>query len=346
MSAVNRDLKINHPYSVSYVLCGAGIRLIGDASDPLAAAAWTIEALFPVRFAHVLPLPTFQIGIHSQPEPDVDGETVMAVPGFLAVRTGTGYHLRSGTSWLAVNIREGFASGSLSSCFLTAPLEDRRGLFLMAFLLLFAGSGRYALHASAVAIGGHGVLLAGASGSGKTTVACALIRAGWDYLSDDAILLDQCSGVTRVSALSGPFHLTPNALRHFPELLVGAFTPPSGGKQLIDMSTAWPGRFIREVEPTAILFPEITRAESSRLIPLRPTEVCLGLLATGAGLLADRESMAGQTAIIAELSRSTPGYRLLHGADAHRFPETLADLIGLTLGEKPAGRTHEYANQF
>jgi hypothetical protein len=43
------------------------------------------------------------------------------------------------------------------------------------------------VHASSVALGGRAVLLCGASGAGKTSLAYACARRGWSYLSDDAI---------------------------------------------------------------------------------------------------------------------------------------------------------------
>jgi HPr kinase/phosphorylase len=46
------------------------------------------------------------------------------------------------------------------------------------------------LHATAVAIGGHGVLLLGASGSGKSDLALRLIDRGATLVSDDAVPVD------------------------------------------------------------------------------------------------------------------------------------------------------------
>jgi hypothetical protein len=41
------------------------------------------------------------------------------------------------------------------------------------------------VHAACVALDGHGVLLAGDSGAGKTSLAYACARRGWTYTSDD-----------------------------------------------------------------------------------------------------------------------------------------------------------------
>lgn len=46
-----------------------------------------------------------------------------------------------------------------------------------------------AIHAAAVGRGGHSILLPGASGSGKSTAAAALVAAGFQLLGDDTVVL-------------------------------------------------------------------------------------------------------------------------------------------------------------
>lgn len=49
--------------------------------------------------------------------------------------------------------------------------------------------GLYALHAGAIALGGRAVLVLGASGMGKSTVAFTALESGWSVLSDDIVVL-------------------------------------------------------------------------------------------------------------------------------------------------------------
>ncbi len=46
------------------------------------------------------------------------------------------------------------------------------------------------LHAGGVALNGAGVIICGPSGSGKTTLTAALVRAGFRYLTDEALAID------------------------------------------------------------------------------------------------------------------------------------------------------------
>ena len=65
--------------------------------------------------------------------------------------------------------------------------------FLIAQVLPFAAvvRGLEVLHAGAVVIGGRALLLLGASGAGKTTLALALTRLGAGFLADDAVALER-----------------------------------------------------------------------------------------------------------------------------------------------------------
>jgi hypothetical protein len=73
-----------------------------------------------------------------------------------------------------------------------------------------------ALHAGAVAWGQAGVVLPGTTGSGKTTIVTALVRAGFSYLSDEAALIEPQTGWLQLFPKS--LTLRPDSLRLLPEL--------------------------------------------------------------------------------------------------------------------------------
>ncbi len=51
-----------------------------------------------------------------------------------------------------------------------------------------------ALHVAMVRKGGRCLVLPGRSGAGKTTLTAALLREGWDYVSDEALAIDWATG--------------------------------------------------------------------------------------------------------------------------------------------------------
>lgn len=77
--------------------------------------------------------------------------------------------------------------------------------------------GFLALHAGAVAYRGSGVLLPAPPDSGKTTLSAALTRAGFDYLSDEAALIDPADGW--VHPFPRPLWMERPTVEKFPDLL-------------------------------------------------------------------------------------------------------------------------------
>ena len=294
---------------------------------PKAGVVRILERLFSVTpLSQPFANRGIEMVIHDSPEEKVSGEVVFDAPGLSAIKTAQGYHLRSGGSYLALDLPLGRAAGSLSRAFTDLPLEDQRGLFLFAFLLLLSERGLYGLHAGGVWRDGCGFLLVGGSGSGKTTLTCALTRSGWQYLSDDSVLLKRAPSGVEALAFGRPFHCASAMFRHFPELARDA-TSLGSGKRLVDVGPVYPGRFRSRFQPRVILFPEIANTRFSRLIPLDSTATLLGLLGQGAGLLHSRDSMAAQIAILGDLAKSARGFRLMHGADVHADPSRLSALL-------------------
>lgn len=73
------------------------------------------------------------------------------------------------------------------------PWWERAAPLRVALYWALSGPGRHFVHAGAVGDDRGGVLLAGASGSGKTTVALAALTHGLGYVADDYVLLNTTS---------------------------------------------------------------------------------------------------------------------------------------------------------
>lgn len=68
-------------------------------------------------------------------------------------------------------------------------------LFGPAFAILAQQRGHSALHASAIAIDGAAIAIAGHSGAGKSTTARALVQRGYRFLTDDQLIVESATGL-------------------------------------------------------------------------------------------------------------------------------------------------------
>jgi hypothetical protein len=141
-------------------------------------------------------------------------------------------------------------------CLITAKAVAERGWFRWYFLeamsyLLLAQRDTVPVHAACVALAGRGVLLCGASGMGKTSLAFACARAGWTYVGDDATMLLQGSTAREVLGKPHRFRFRPAALELFPELQGRGSSIQGNGKPSVEVSTS--------------AFPEISTASRCRI---------------------------------------------------------------------------------
>lgn len=94
----------------------------------------------------------------------------------------------------------------------------RTTLLPIAMGVLGAAVGVVPIHSACLTWNGVGILIGGASGTGKSTLSVALARDGFGYISDDWTYLSLSSGHLRAEGLSIPAKLLPDAVTYFPEL--------------------------------------------------------------------------------------------------------------------------------
>jgi hypothetical protein len=131
----------------------------------------------------------------------------------------------SGTAWLT-------AAALQSASYFSYHFLEAMALELIVSLHLTP------FHAACVERAGHGTLLCGDSGMGKSSLAYGCARRGWTFLSDDASYLVRRRAKERlVLGHSHRVRLRPDAPRFFPELTRYAPTLRGNGKMGLDLHT-------------------------------------------------------------------------------------------------------------
>jgi hypothetical protein len=128
-------------------------------------------------------------------------------------------------------------------CRLTRAAAARRSWMRFHYLETIAYSTLAVLylapvHAACVARAGFGVLLAGASGAGKSSLALACARAGWTFLSDDASFVER--GGDGLTLIGKPYQIRfrESAAELFPELRERLAHLRPNGRTAIEVRTA------------------------------------------------------------------------------------------------------------
>jgi len=216
-----------------------------------------------------------------------------------------------GSSLLRLCSRTGTGEAWLTSAFLQQPRLRRQRFWGYGLTKLLRARGAYALHAAGVRTPqGQTMLLIGPSGSGKSTLALGLVRHGWGYLSDDAVLLRRRG--SRVDAIG--FRRAFSVCR-------------TQRKYRMDVRAAYPQQHIETASPELLVFPSVARRPRSGMRRVTATDALGRLLRQGGPELYDRSTMGDHLALLASLLQQAPAYTLRAGGDLYTRPALLLRVI-------------------
>ncbi|HEU0054773.1 MAG TPA: hypothetical protein VFQ39_16415, partial [Longimicrobium sp.] len=178
---------------------------------------------------------------------------------------------------------------------------------------------RTLVHAGAV-VGhdGRAWLLAGGTFSGKSTTCVGLIRAGWDWLADDHVVLRRAEGEEGLSVEGWPRRF--NLDRGY------AAGESRGERARVDPAGFGPGRWRRSAPLGGLLFPRVEAETPTSRAPLHPAGALARLLQQSPWLLADAGAAPAVLALL-EAAASSPAFELRLGFDSFVDPFRLVAAI-------------------
>jgi hypothetical protein len=136
------------------------------------------------------------------------------------------------------------------------------------------------LHAGFIECHGHGVLLGGPGGSGKSTTSLACMQDGWAYLADDYVAVRHEPGQPIIGyGAYNSAHLDPRHLLRFPALVRGAIPGRLAreDKSLVLLSDLAAARLAGSAEIRVLAFPRVVDRPASSFRPASRAEALLRL---------------------------------------------------------------------
>jgi len=133
-------------------------------------------------------------------------------------------------------------------------------------------------HAGCVSFDGRAILLPADPESGKTTLTCGLVRAGFDYVTDEGAAF--VSGTTRIEPYPKPLSLDPGSWFLFPELEP---EPPEGivdgemSQWPIAPASIRPEAVSGPCDAAFIVFPKYVEGATTALAPIGRAEALVEL---------------------------------------------------------------------
>jgi HPr Serine kinase C-terminal domain len=241
------------PLCVNFYFLGFPIQITTNSPEVLAAAqeSWGM-------FDHTRPEPPLKIQIGVLPDSSTERPNAPVVRG----RGHQLTQIADSENFMVLDSREGFAFGWLTR----GAVQDRAYLryhFLEGTVwILLETLYLTSVHGACVELNGHGVLLCGDSGAGKTSLAYACAHNGWKFLSDDSTCLIRNRPGRIVTGNSRQMRFRESAVQLFPELIHQRVSARPTGEMSIEVPTAETPEinFISEASVDYIVF--LNRFES------------------------------------------------------------------------------------
>jgi hypothetical protein len=237
--------------------------------------------------------------------------------------SGDRVRVQEGGSTLLVDRTRGSARGRFAPALLGEPARLRLEFLELALQLLLPPRGFLGVHGAAIVRDGRAALLRAPGGGGKTTLAYAAARGGFQVLAEDAVWIDPSHGAWW--GLPWWFHPRPDAGRLFPELagLAPALVRAGAPKLAVEMAALHPGSPVPRALPGPVVLLDRRPGGASRIEPL-PLPRALDLWR--AGRAGTEEDFPDYERRVEELLRGN-AWRLESGDDLAAALDGLADLL-------------------
>ncbi len=183
-----------------------------------------------------------------------------------------------------------------------------------------------AIHAGAVGTSSGGVLIAGKSGSGKSTTTLACLTSDLLFAGDDYVLAD-ITAEPYVHSLYSTAKLVPDNCDRFPQLRPLVSNPDKLHEQkaLIYLREHFPAKVVRGFPLRAILLPRVTGQRNTRLVKAGAIDAFRSIAPTTLLHLTRATEEAARK--ISLLSRALPVYWLEAGTDLPQIPQVVREFL-------------------
>ena len=234
---------VDFPLRATYFLLGFPVQVVTNSTHIIAAAEQSWR-MFRPQFQR--PPLIIELGVTDDDETsDLPPAPICRVREHLLTNTA------DARNFVVCDLQRGYAFGWVTRTVAESPLYLRYHLLEASALAMLHVLRGAALHAACVAPFGHGMLLCGDSGAGKSSLAFAGARAGWTYISDDAAYLPLHLDDRTVVGNSHKIRFRDSGVQLFPELEGRIVTPRATGKPSIEVST--------------LEFPELITSDSAQV---------------------------------------------------------------------------------
>ncbi len=183
------------------------------------------------------------------------------------------------------------------------------------------------IHCAAAAKDGTAILFPAQAKSGKSTLSINLLKAGFDFLSDDICFIRKNSSKVIALGFPEPIKIWDNTIKFFPELsfLVNK-QPCIHYKKILDVEKHFPDKIKLQAVPGFLILPKISNCKVSKLYPVSKTDTLVELIPQSV-MVANKTVVGYNMEILTALVNQCECYRLEAGTDVLNIPKLIEQIL-------------------
>jgi hypothetical protein len=230
---------------------------------------------------------------------------------------------------VAADLAHNTAYGLINSSF----IKDRWAISHLAFYPLWAqllkNFSLFVIHAAGARIKDIAILFPAASGSGKSMLSYNLLNNGFEFLSDDTLLLYVENHQVSAIGFPEPINFRPDVFEVFPELRRSEHLQPENNRSRFQLNAGkeFPDSLIAEAVPRLIVFPKFSGKKLSQVERITKTDA-LDRLFKSSLFIADRHTSANHLQVLTRFVNQASCYQLQVGRDIDDLIKTVKNIAG------------------
>jgi len=195
----------------------------------------------------------------------------------------------------------------------------------------YAERGMRLAHTGTLGLGGKGVLLPGAGGSGKSGTVMAGVRHGLQSVGDDYVLLD-CDSAVKARPIYATLKQDQKGFERLGlgSVLAGHLTPNWQGKYELNLPALSRQPVPSEDRIEAILVPRIANTPTTKIAPVSRAEAMMALAASSIHQMQDERESGFR--FFSDVTRRLPAFRVELG----QHPQEISEAISRFISDLPS----------
>jgi hypothetical protein len=184
------------------------------------------------------------------------------------------------------------------------------------------------IHSGMIGENGAGIIVAGRSGSGKSTTCLVCLEAGMNYLGDDVLVMSGTKATGFVGhGVYNSNHILPRDADRFPHLkrYVNSGGQLKDDKWVVMLHEAFPGQVLPNLPIRAIALPRIVDQPTSAFRRATKAQALMAIAPSSIGLI--EGAMSQSVTRLAELVEHVPAYWVDLGREFRSTPGCIRQLI-------------------